>query len=415
MTRLIGVVAASLSAVILAPAPAAAPMTRLALVNATVYTNPVDEPMRGANVLIADGRITKVGPGAVVPVPADYGFIDGTGLTVMAGFWNSHVHFFQRKWSNAGAIPAPELARQLQEMLTRYGFTSAFDIGSSLENTLRIRARIESGEVAGPRIRTTGEPLVAPGAVPPDAVIRALGYYVTSNPQITDAAQASAAAATLLGAGADAVKVHLQPPPAPHAPIPDAAIRAAADRAHAGRTTLFVHPATGADVRRAASNGAGIITHTTPMSGPWDPATMTAAREARVALTPTLTLWKHALRHDRMATQDAAVRAAVAQLREWIAAGGMVLFGNDVGAVEYDPSEEYALMREAGMTFRQILTSLTTAPAERFGDAGRLGRVAPGLIADLTVLRGDPAVDPTALTAVQYTLRDGKIVYSAAR
>ncbi|MBI4468590.1 MAG: hypothetical protein HY650_04620 [Acidobacteria bacterium] len=47
----------------------------------------------------------------------------------------------------------------------------------------------------------------------------------------------------------------------------------------------------------------------------------------------------------------------------------MILFGTGVGAGvdDYDPSDEYTLMAEAGMTFRQILASLTTVPAERFG------------------------------------------------
>jgi imidazolonepropionase-like amidohydrolase len=106
----------------------------------------------------------------------------------------------------------------------------------------------------------------------------------------------------------------------------------------------------------------------------------------------------------------------IGQLRAWIAAQGVVLFGTDVGYMsEYDPTEEYALMNEAGMTFRQILGSLTTAPAERFGASKQLGRIAPGFVADLTVTRNDPAKDVRALAAVQYTLRDGKIIYRAPR
>ena len=41
----------------------------------------------------------------------------------------------------------------------------------------------------------------------------------------------------------------------------------------------------------------------------------------------------------------------------------------------YDPTPEYVLMAKAGMTFPQILASLTTAPAERFADSARLGWV----------------------------------------
>ena len=91
-----------------------------------------------------------------------------------------------------------------------------------------------------------------------------------------------------------------------------------------------------------------------------------------------------------------------------------MLFGNDLGAVDYDPSEEYVLMTAAGMSFAQILESMTTAPAARFGDPAREGRVASGFNADLAVFKGDASRDIRALAAVQYTLRAGKIVYFAA-
>src|SRR5206468_726999 len=95
----------------------------------------------------------------------------------------------------------------------------------------------------------------------------------------------------------------------------------------------------------------------------------------------------------------------IGQLRAWLAVGGTVLFGNDLGAVDYDPGEEYALMAEAGMSFDQILASLTTSPADRFGESNKLGRIAEGLEADLVILKGDPSRDIRAWTAVQYTLR----------
>jgi imidazolonepropionase-like amidohydrolase len=70
-------------------------------------------------------------------------------------------------------------------------------------------------------------------------------------------------------------------------------------------------------------------------------------------------------------------------------------------------------MGEAGMSFRQILASLTTAPAERFGESARLGRIAPGFLADMVVLDEDPSKDVRALATVRYTVRDGRIIYEA--
>ena len=106
-----------------------------------------------------------VGTRASVLILQSARLLDCSDLTITAGFWNSHVHFLERKWADAANIPAPELTRQLQGMLTRYGFTSVFDLSSEWENTRRLRDRIESGEVPGPRIRTTGEGLRPPGAM----------------------------------------------------------------------------------------------------------------------------------------------------------------------------------------------------------------------------------------------------------
>src|SRR5215813_4674960 len=102
-------------------------MPLLALVGGTVYVSPAEEPMRDAVVLIDGEKIAAVTPRAVAEVPQTAQTLDCSDCTITAGFWNSHVHFTERKWADAADIPAQELRRQLEDMLTRYGFTSAFD------------------------------------------------------------------------------------------------------------------------------------------------------------------------------------------------------------------------------------------------------------------------------------------------
>ena len=383
----------------------------LALVGATIYADPTASPFRDGVVLIQKEKILAVGDKAQVPIPKDAQILDCSGFTITAGLWNSHVHFFERKWANVGAIPAPELTHQLQAMLTRYGFTTVFDIGSSWENTKLLRDRIESGEVPGPKIRSTGAGLVPCGGLPSDQVLALMGLMKFPAPEISDDAQAASAARQLLAEGVDGIKLFASAPRS--APLTESAMRAAVTEAHRVNKPVFVHPNSGADVLTAVRAGVDIIAHTTPHTGPWDAALIAAMKERHVALTPTLTLWKYYMRHDLLSAQKKVVDTELGQLRAWIAAGGTILFGTDLGAVEYDPGEEYVLMAEAGMSFSQILASLTTAPAERFGDAHISGRIAPGFQADLAILAADPSRDIRALTAVQYTLRAGKILYRA--
>ena len=299
------------------------PGEAVALVGGTVYVSPADEPLRDGVVLIRDGKIAGVGTRRTRAVPAAASVLDCSGATVMAGFWNTHVHFFERKWTDAASIPAPELRRQIEEMLTSHGFTSVFDLASLWANTRRLRDRIGSGEVPGPRIRSTGEGLVPPGALPPDLVMNLLGVMKTPLPEVSDAAQAAAAARKLLDSGVDAIKIFRSSGSPSIPPLPEPAIRAAADEAHRAGKLVFVHPNSGADVLAAVRNGVDVVAHTTPQTGPWSDDVIGAMKQAGAALIPTLQLWKYQKRHDRLSAQDEFVGVAVQQLRRWVSSGAL--------------------------------------------------------------------------------------------
>ena len=70
-------------------------------------------------------------------------------------------------------------------------------------------------------------------------------------------------------------------------------------------------------------------------------------------------------------------------------------------------------MKRASMRFQDILASLTTAPAERFGMSARTGRIAAGMNADIVLSAGYPAANIEALSSVRYTLRKGQIIYQS--
>jgi len=377
----------------------------LALIGGLVYTSPNEPPLRDATVLILDGRIAAVGHG--VRVPQGVRAINCAGLTVTSGFWNSHVHFMERKWAKAGEIPADELTRQLQDMLTRWGFTSAFDLSSPWENTRKLRERIESDEVAGPRILSTGLGLLpANSGLPGDAVMSIIGWMPAARTEIGDEAQASAAVKKLLADGVDGIKLFASSPS--KASLSESVMRAAVEEAHGAKKPVFVHPDSAANVQAAVRAGVDVIAHTTPVSGPWDAALLAEMKQHGVALIPTLQVFQFNYRHDRRSTQDRLAEVSTGQLRAWIAQGGTVLFGTDLGYVDYDPRQECELMASAGMGFHEILASLTTAPAARFGGSGRIETGADG---DVAVLGSD---DVRGFTDIRYTIRRGRVIYSAS-
>ncbi|MGB8964594.1 MAG: amidohydrolase family protein [Candidatus Cybelea sp.] len=382
---------------------------RTLLEGCTVFVEPGRRPLHDATILLEREFVAAVSSNAPATQAAGTR-LDCSGATALAAFWNCHVHFFERKWADAATIPANELESQL-ESLTRYGFTSVFDLSSLWANTRSIRERTRTNEIRGPQIYSTGEGLIPPGALPPKIVTKMMGIMDIPMPEVTCAGDATTAARKLLNAGVDGVKLFASGSGSGAGTVMSAEVmRAAVEEAHRCNKPVFVHPNTDDDVLNALSAGVDVIAHTTP-SHPWHQNITEIVSRQRLALIPTLALWEHFFRHDRRSTQERILAAAIEQLETWVEAGGTVLFGTDYGAVDPDPSSEYRLMTAAGMDFHQILASLTTNPADRFARSSKLGRIAPGYQADIVVLNGDPSSDIAALTNVRYVIRRGKVIY----
>ncbi|HEY6129189.1 MAG TPA: amidohydrolase family protein [Candidatus Acidoferrum sp.] len=398
---------------------------RLALVGGTIYPAPFQSPISNGVVLIENGKISKVGQKEKLQIPPDADTIDCTGRTIVAGFWNSHVHFTEPKWENAANLPATQLTKQLQEMLTRYGFTSVVDTGSLLTNTVAIRARIESGagevrsdvadRVAGPRILTAGSPLFPKDGIP---------YYVLENlppdlvktlDQPATPEEAVRAVDEHVANGADIIKLFAVSPihrdgKLVFLPMSLDIVQAATAEAHRKGKLVFAHPSLVEGAELVIRGHVDVLAHTVEDPEHWDNSLVQRLKAANVSLIPTLTLFSGEN------GPDAAHEGISREVKSYSDAGGQILFGTDIGYLTDYPllTREFELLHRAGLSFDQILAALTTTPAARFGFAATTGRVAAGQNADLVVLNGDPAHDIKAFSRVALTIRSGNIIYSAA-
>ena len=178
----------------------------LALVGEKIYLSPSEPPIESGTILVHSGHIRSVGPIAEIKVPRGTTVIDCKGLVVTAGFWNSHVHILLPGLLHAENLSSAQITAQLQQMLTRWGFTTVFDIASLLRNTNLIRRRIESGEVKGPRIFTVGEPFWVKGGTP----IYVQGFLEANHisiPEVESTEQAKERVGRQILDGADGIKI----------------------------------------------------------------------------------------------------------------------------------------------------------------------------------------------------------------
>ena len=375
----------------------------LALVGGTVYSSPNHEPIHDGVVIVSGGTIMAVGKRDEVKVPKDARVIDCSGKTIVAGFWNSHVHLTEAAWNNAATAPAEALEKHMQEMQTRWGFTTVWDLGSDPNNSFALRRRVESGEIAGPQIFLAGD-IFPKGGHP---------VYLPPEMQLPEAGSPEEAAQMTrddLKMGADGMKLFTGAfmGDKPVVNMDTAVVKAAVVVAHAQGKPVFAHPQNKVGLDNAIEGGVDVLAHTIPGGIEYTPEELTRFKAQHTALIPTLTLWTTVVSDP--AVQERIVQTGVDQMKNFVANGGPILFGTDVGFITiYDTSREIEFMHRAIST-NEVLASLTTNPAGYF-KASKKGKVEQGFDADLVVLSGDPAEHVENLGKVEYTIRAGKVIY----
>src|SRR5271167_4745840 len=241
----------------LCPASTRAQTQTLALVGATLYASPTAPPLRDSVVLSTNGRITAVGKRGEVSIPKDARVIDCAGKYLVAGFRNSHIHLSEPVFTNAGSAPAAPIAAHLSEMLTKWGFTTVWDLGSNPPDSLALRSRIESGEIPGPQLLLAGD--IFPKNGHP--------VYLPAEmklPEAASPAEAKQMSIDDLKMGMDGMKLFtgafMGNNPVIHMDTP--IVTAAVDVAHAQHKPVFAHPQDRVGIDNAIDGGVDVLAHT---------------------------------------------------------------------------------------------------------------------------------------------------------
>lgn len=414
----------ALAGVVLAAACASDGPAPIAFVGATVIDGSGGAPLRNATVVVRGTHIEAVGPRDQVDVPRGAEEIDATGRFIIPGLIDAHAH--TARWT---------LARYLA-----YGVTSVRDVHGTLDSIAALRTDASLGTILSPRIYSAGAMLDAPTVTYKDALPAA------------EPADARRAVDQLTVAGVDFVKTYTRmTPPLIEATVAEARTFQLPVTAHLGLTdavtatqlgiTSIEHlsgipEAASADAEALyAAHRAGFFTGWTRFERSWSGLDSVAlASVARtladrdVILVPTLVLHEFFSRPydpDVARNPDLAAvppaeqtrwnvpgmiqRAGWTQedftafrrarprqdlfLRLFRAAGGTIAAGTDAANQLLVPGgslhTELELLVRAGLPPEEALLA-ATSNAARLLHADSLGRIAPGKVADLVVLRGNP-------------------------
>jgi imidazolonepropionase-like amidohydrolase len=359
------------------PDPAAPP---LAVVGVAVLDGDGGPAVPGQTVVTAGGLIERVGPAATVVPPPGAVVVDGSGATLLPGFVDAHVHL--------GFYPAAEVLAG--------GVTTVRDLGWPPDRLAALAEAAAAPASASPPQLAAGQLVTVPGGYPTRAPWAPPG---TARP-VDGVAEAVRAVAELAAAGAAVIKVALDDRVGPTLPpaVLAALVGAAAERG----LGVTAHVGTAAEAAKALAAGVGELAHWPFDPRPLPDALVDALAESVVAV-PTLHI-----------DPSPARRAAV---RRFVARGGRVVYGTDLGNQGPPPRvdvEELRLLVEAGLAPGRALAAATSLAAAYLGLAGT-GRVAPGARADLLLVDGDPLADLAALERVLLVTRDGHLAANSLR
>ena len=394
----------------------AQPPNRLIIENGTVIDGLGNPPKRAA-VVIEGERILSVGdapPETAGPVQR----IDAAGLTLMPGLIDAHCHIsfdepssndelFHHRREGLAAIIAAVNARKL----LCAGVTGFLDADSLFEIGVDLRDAIEAGIVPGPRMATGGNALLTAaggtaGRLIPDEGLIGYGKVVRSADEIT------AEVRRQIKRGVDWIKVHVTGLTPRQKRLGEAQawrrneLQLVVDVAHSLDIPVVGHCRGADSIRDAAEAGFDLILHATYM----DEAALEAVVKVGVPIVPTFTFQANLADYGDLVAAGAEMQAifkkeiesSCAMLRRAHAAGVPLLCGTESGFSltpygDWHYRELEVFVRDLGLSPLQAIQAATSEAARAIGLHGETGAIAPGRLADLILVDGDPAQDVRVL------------------
>lgn len=382
-------------------------------------------PPQRADVAIEDRVIVEIGTG----LDADEG-IDATGMTVMPGLIDAHVHAVLSGKDTLGLLQEPfsyqffEAARNLSRTLDG-GVTTVRDAGGS---DLGVKQAVQDGLIDGPDMLITVSPLGQTGGhtdgwtVHGDCVGLLVPHPGRPGLVVDGPENMRLRVRELARAGADMIKVcttggvlSVRDDPR-HSQFSMEELNVCVQEAAVTGMAVMAHAQGTEGIKNALRAGVRSIEHGVYL----DDEAIDLMLERGAWLVPTLLAPIALIRAiDAGARLPAAVeekaRSVVDVHRESVRraheAGVRIAMGTDSGVYAHGiNSDELVLMRDAGMSPQAALAAATSSGAALLGRADRIGQVRDGLVADLVIVEGDPFAFETHRERVRYVLRAGRIV-----
>jgi len=377
-----------------------------------------------AIILVEGDRIRSITTNPA-EIPASAERIDLSKFTGLPGLIDVHTHMtmyteeslgvpMQKQTINPNPGFAVFLARKAALRTLESGVTTVRDLGADLYMDIAMRDLINRGEMIGPRMFVSGyglyitaTPFKKEGAPP-------AGGVADGVPEVLKAVRQQ------LAAGVDVIKMYgstgTDDDVTGFQTYTFEEMKAAVDMAHQFGKKISIHSYGPAGARDAVRAGADSLEHATDL----DDATIQDMLRRGTFYVPTIDHNRYYIDHgDKIGYPPgfqeplrAFIQRNLDSARRAHKAGVKFAMGSDAIYTMFGENTwELGWFVKAGMSPEQALQTATTNAAALLGKENELGAVAPGFLADLVAVEGDPLSDINAvLHHVRWVMKSGSIV-----
>ena len=357
--------------------------------------------------------------------------IDLRGMTVMPGLMDMHVHFGQEYQSKAEKPTKIEretsaiLAAKHALITLKSGFTTVRQVGDSGMVAISLRDLINTKQIIGPRIFTSGKSIATTGghADPTNGKDKdSYEYPVAEDGVINGPYDAYTAVRQRYKDGADGIKLTVtggvlsvaksgENPQFSQEEV-EAVVNAAKDYG----MWVAVHAHGSVGMKRAVIAGVDSVEHGTFMTD----EVMDLMINNGTYYVPTISAGEFVAEKSKIDNYfPEIVRPKAASVGPQIGStftkaykkGVKIAFGTDVGVQPHGTNwKEFVYMVQYGMPAMKTIESATIKAAELLGIAPELGSIEVGKIADLIAINGDPLKDISTMENISFVMKDGEVI-----